>query len=61
MPHPEHLTFLPAKSALALRVFPHSEHAKEIAAAEDSDGAKGWQYWDSESRKHAPTPSGLCA
>ena len=27
----------------------------------NSDGAKGWQYWDSESGRHAPTPSGLCA
>ena len=27
----------------------------------NSDGAKGWQYWDSELAKHAPTPSGLCA
>ena len=27
----------------------------------NSHGAKGWQYWDSEFGKHAPTPSGLCA
>jgi hypothetical protein len=27
----------------------------------NADGAKGWQYWDSEVGRHAPTPSGLCA
>jgi hypothetical protein len=27
----------------------------------NAEGAKGWQYWDNELGKHAPTLSGLCA